>query len=441
MPTKKPKVFVVHLGCAKNQVDAENLVGEMLRAGFETCESAAKADYILVNTCGFIEAAKEESINTILTYVKGKKAKQKLIVAGCLSGRYGDELMKELPEVDYWTGTYKPGELLNKMGLVAPKNCNAESISRMNLGGFPHHAYLKIAEGCNRRCAYCAIPLIRGKQDSRSIEEIVAEAKELEAQGVKEITLIAQDTTYFGREKGKKGGTLAQLLRAILDNTSIPWIRTLYWYPMFVDDELLDLMASEPRLVKYVDMPIQHASDNVLKNMKRNYRKAELVELLHKIRDRIPGVTLRTTVLVGFPGETHEDFEQLMELLQDMQFDHLGGFVFSPEEGTPVMDMDLPAVDESEARARLDAVTEFQEELAADYAENMIGKTVRIIIDQIAEESEYHFYGRTEGNSMENDDIVKVLEGDADVGMFYDALVVDAQPHELIVKIQGPSKI
>ena len=204
---------------------------------------------------------------------------------------------------------------------------------------------------------------------------------------------------------------------------------------MFVDDELLDLMASEPRLVKYVDMPIQHASDNVLKNMKRNYRKKELVDILHKIRERIPGVTLRTTVLVGFPGETHEDFEELMDLLEDIKFDHLGGFVFSPEEGTPVMEMDLPAVDESEARARLDAVTDLQEELDAEHAEAMIGKTVRVIIDQVAEESEYHFYGRTEGNSMENDDIVKVLEGDADVGEFRDALVVDAEPHELIVKL------
>ena len=323
--------------------------------------------------------------------------------------------MKELPEVDYWVGTYKPGELLKKMGIVAPQTCDAENLPRMNLGGFKHHAYLKIAEGCNRRCAYCAIPLIRGKQVSRSIEDIVEEAKEL--------------------EKHKKGGTLAQLLKAILDNTNIPWIRTLYWYPMFVDDELLDLMANEPRLVKYVDMPIQHASDNVLKNMKRNYRKKELVDILHKIRERIPGVTLRTTVLVGFPGETHEDFEQLMELLEDIQFDHLGGFVFSPEEGTPVMEMDLPAVDESEARARLDAVNDLQEELDAEHAEAMIGKTVRIIIDQVAEESEYHFYGRTEGNSMENDDIVKVLEGDADVGEFRDALVVDAEPHELIVKL------
>lgn len=435
MKKKQPKVFTVHLGCAKNQVDAECLVSEMLHAGFATCDSAKKADYILINTCGFIEAAKEESINAILAQAKGKKANQKLIVAGCLSGRYGEELIKELPEVDYWVGTYKPGELLKKLDFIAPDNCDAENLPRMNLGGFKHHAYLKIAEGCNRRCAYCAIPLIRGKQDSRSIKDIVAEAKELEAQGVKELTLIAQDTTYFGREKGKKGGTLVDLLKELLKETTIPWIRTLYWYPMFVDDELLDLIAKEPRLVKYVDMPIQHASDSVLKNMKRNYRKKELIELLHKVRKRIPGVSLRSTVLVGFPGETHEDFEELMELLQDVQFDHLGGFVFSPEEGTPVMQMNLSPVDEGEARARLDAVTNFQEELAADYAENMIGKTVRIIIDDVAEESEYHFYGRTEVNSMENDDIVKVIEGDGDVGTFRDALVVDAEPHELIVKL------
>lgn len=435
MLTKKPKVFVVHLGCAKNQVDAENIVGEMLHAGFATCDEATNADYILVNTCGFIEAAKEESINAILAQAAQKKPSQKLIVSGCLSERYGNELIAELPEVDYWVGTYKSGELLKKIGAIAPANCNAENLPRLNLGGFKHHAYLKIAEGCNRRCAYCAIPLIRGKQISRSIESIVTEAKELEQQGVKELTLIAQDTTYFGREKGKSGGTLTQLLKAILAQTNIPWIRTLYWYPMFVDDALLDLMATENRLVKYVDIPIQHASDNVLKNMKRNYRKKELVEILHKIRERIPNVTLRSTVLVGFPGETHKDFEELMELLQDVKFDHLGGFVFSPEEGTPVMSMNLTQVDESEARARLDAVTDFQEELAAEAAENMIGKKVRIILDQIAEESEYHFYGRTEGNSMENDDIVKVLEGEGSVGEFRDALVVDAMPHELIVKL------
>lgn len=410
MPTRKPKIFVVHLGCSKNQVDAERLVGEMLNVGFETTETASKADYILVNTCGFIEAAKEESINAILAQVKGKKAKQKLIVTGCLSKRYGEELEKEIPEVDFWAGTYQPGELLAKMGIDQPAGCNPAKLPRLNLGGLPHHAYLKIAEGCNRRCAYCAIPNIRGLQKSTSVAELVKEAKELEAQGIKELTLIAQDTTFFGREKKKEGETLTDLLKALLAETNIPWIRMLYWYPAFIDDELLDLMAKEPRLVKYIDMPIQHSSDPVLKNMLRKYTRQELRDILRKIRTKLPDVTLRTTVLVGFPGETHEDFEDLMDLLQEIKFEHLGGFVFSPEEGTPVMTMKkLAPVDESDARARLDAITDFQEELAAQRAEEMIGKTVTVILDEEAEESEYHFYGRTEGNSLDTDDIVKVL--------------------------------
>lgn len=435
MAKKKAKVFVVHLGCSKNQVDAENLVGEMLHAGFETTDTASKANYILVNTCGFIEAAKEESINAILAQVQAKKPSQTLIVSGCLSGRYGKDLEKEIPEVDYWVGTYKPGELLKKMGLVAPENCDAENLPRMNLGGYPHHAYLKIAEGCNRRCAYCAIPNIRGRQQSRPIADLVKEARELEAQGIKELTLIAQDTTYFGREKKSKGETLTKLLKALLAETSIPWIRMLYWYPAFIDDELLELMANEPRLVKYIDLPIQHASSTVLKHMLRRYTTKELRDLLLKIREKIPGVTLRSTVLVGFPGETHEDFEELMSLLQEIKFEHLGGFVFSPEEETPVMKMDLPAVDESDARARLDAVTDFQEELAAERAEEMIGKEITILLDEVADESEYHFYGRTEGSALDTDDIVKVLEGDGEIGTFRKALVVDAEPHELIVRL------
>ncbi|MCF0217232.1 MAG: 30S ribosomal protein S12 methylthiotransferase RimO, partial [Fibrobacteraceae bacterium] len=431
MPTKKNRIYTVHLGCSKNQVDAENLVGELLQYGFEPTDNRSKANYILVNTCGFIEAAKEESINAILAQVKVKKPTQKLIVSGCLSGRYGKELEKELPEVDYWVGTYRPGELAAKLGVKAPEGCNPDELSRLNLGGLKHHAYLKIAEGCNRKCAYCAIPLIRGNQKSRSIEDIVEEAKELEKQGVQELTLIAQDTTYFGREKGKKGGTLCELLKALLKETKIKWIRTLYWYPMFIDDELLELMAKEKRLCKYVDIPIQHASDKMLKAMKRHYRKEELRELLLKIRKKVPGVTIRSTVLVGYPGETQEDFDELMELLQEIKFDHLGGFVFSLEEGTPAEQCKLAPVDEGEARARLDAVTDYHEEFAAEKAEKMIGKKITMIIDEVAEGSEYHFYGRTEGDALDTDNIVKVIEGDGEVGTFRKALVVDAEPHEL----------
>ena len=393
-----------------------------------------KAVYILVNTCGFIEAAKEESINTILSFIEAKKASQKLIVSGCLSGRYIQELPKEMPEVDYWLGTYEPGKILKVLGL-GEKSSGTENFKRLNLGDFPHHAYLKIAEGCDRRCAFCAIPNIRGKQVSLSIESIVREAKELENQGVKELTLIAQDTTFYGHEQGKNGPTLAKLLKAILRETNIPWIRTLYWYPQFIDDELLDLMANEPRLCKYIDMPIQHASDGILKLMRRHYTQKSLREMLQAMRAKIPGVTLRTTVLVGFPGETDADFDELMRLVQDVRFEHLGGFVFSPEEGTPALKLEEKTVPEDLARARLDAINDVQEEISTEANEAFIGKEVKVLIDEVAEESDYHFIGRTEGNSLDADDIVKIVEGDAIPGEFYLVKIIDAEPHELVGKI------
>ena len=431
---KHPRIFAAQLGCAKNQVDAEHILAELYSAGFQSAASADKADYILVNTCGFIEAAKEESINAILSFVEAKKPTQKLIVSGCLSGRYIRELPAEMPEVDYWLGTYEPGKILNVLG-IGEKSNGSENLWRLNLGGYPHHAYLKIAEGCDRRCAFCAIPNIRGKQVSFSIESIVREARQLEEQGVKELTLIAQDTTFYGHEQGKNGPTLAKLLKAILQSTNIPWIRTLYWYPQFIDDELLELMANEPRLCKYIDMPIQHASDRMLKLMRRHYSQKALREMLRAMRETIPGVTLRTTVLVGFPGETEADFGELMKLIQDIRFEHLGGFVFSPEEGTPALSLKEETVPEDLARARLDAINDVQEEIAAEAGESLIGKEVEVLIDEVAEESDYHFIGRTEGNSLDSDDIVKIVEGDATPGNFYMVKIVDAEPHELTGKI------
>ncbi len=432
---KHPHIFTAQLGCAKNQVDAEHLLAELFSVGFVSEQSIDKANFILVNTCGFIEAAKEESINTILSFAKVKTPTQKLVVTGCLSGRYITELPKEIPEVDYWLGTYQPGKILNVLGL-GEKSSGTENLARLNLGEYPHHAYLKIAEGCDRRCAFCAIPNIRGKQVSFSIESIVREAKQLESQGVKELTLIAQDTTFYGHDRGKqRGDSLAKLLKAILSETRIPWIRTLYWYPEFIDDELLDLMATEPRLCKYVDMPIQHASTRMLKLMRRRYDEKSLRKMLGDIRERIPDVTLRTTVLVGFPGETQEDFEKLMRLIQDVRFEHLGGFVFSPEEGTPAMKLKEAPVPEELARARLDAINDLQEEISLEANESLIGKKVQVLIDEVAEESDYHFFGRTEGNSLDSDDIVKIVEGNATPGEFRQVQIIDAEPHELVGKI------
>ena len=433
MPKQK-SIYTVHLGCSKNQVDAENILSELIAHDFKLAVNPNEADFVLINTCGFIEPAKEESIDVILNQLEQRSENQKVIVAGCLSERYPKELAQELQGVDYWLGTYKPGEILKKLGLSSPHACD-KLPERINLSEHPHHAYIKIAEGCNRKCAFCAIPGIRGKQVSRSINEIVLEAQELEKQGVQEITLIAQDTTFFGREKTSVNENLYSLLKALLKHTTIPWIRTLYWYPEFVDDELLDLMASETRLCKYIDMPIQHASDSILKSMSRRYSQKSLTTLMQKIKDKMPNVALRSTVLVGFPGETHEDFETLMSFIENFQLDHLGGFIYSPEEGTPAEKSQETPVSESDARLRLSAITEYQEEVSLNRNESMIGQKVKIIIDEVAEESEYHFYGRTEASAIDIDDIVKVIEGDAEVGSFYEALVVDAGPHELICKI------
>ena len=435
MEKLKNRIFVVHLGCSKNQVDAECLVTEFLSVGFKTVKTPESADYILINTCGFIEAAKEEAIDTILSHTAKKKKGQKIIVTGCLSQRYANELPAEIPEVDFWEGTYKPGNLLLKMGLIDKHSCK-DIPFRQNLSEYKHHAYLKIAEGCDRLCAYCAIPLIRGRQVSRTIEDIVSEAKRLETSGVQELTLIAQDTTYYGREKNAPGkGFFKDLLKALLQETNIRWIRSLYWYPEFIDDELLELIAKEKRLCKYIDLPIQHASDNVLKAMNRRYSAKELKNILLKIREKIPGVTLRTTVLVGFPGETHEDFEELMNLIDEIQFEHLGGFVYSKEEGTLAEKLKLKEVPESEARARLDAISERAEEIALEKNEAWIGKEITVLLDEEASGSEFHFYGRTEGNSLDVDDIVRVVEGSGTVGTFRKALVLDASAHELDVKL------
>ena len=431
-PKKRPRIHAINLGCSKNQVDAENIVGEFLKAGFTVSPTPNSSDYILVNTCGFIESAKEESIEMILSQIQGKTAKQKVIVAGCLSQRYGQELATEMPEVDYWAGTYQPGAILDLLGYQDMADlCRAAPPPRLNLGGYPHHAYLKLAEGCNRNCSFCAIPGIRGKQVSRSIDSLVAEAQILEKNGVQEITLIAQDLSYYGRERASRGENLESLLRALLQHTQIPWIRMLYLYPAFIDDSLLELIASEPRICKYIDMPIQHASDRMLKLMRRNYTAKELRTLLEKMRQKIPGLTLRTTVLLGFPGETHEDFEELMQLVQDIRFERLGGFVWSPEEGTHAMQLQEERVPVEVARQRLEAVIEVQNDISLAHNESLIGQEMEIILDEVAEESEFHFYGRSRGDALDVDNQIRILEGNGQIGQIVKARIVDAGPHDL----------
>jgi len=418
------KFYSLSLGCAKNQVDSERATAELLGAGFKIAKNTKECDVILINTCGFIEAAKEESIEAILSILKDKKSKQKVIIYGCLSQRYGSELAKEIPEADFWLGNYKAGILLNALGFEAQaKLCKASPPKRIRNFEYPHHAYIKIAEGCNRACSFCAIPSIRGRQASQSIENLVEEAKQLEENGVLELSLIAQDLSSYGTDLYKKP-SLEKLLEALLKNTKIPWLRLMYLYPEHITDSLLGLMAKEKRICKYADMPIQHASDKMLRLMRRKYRAKDLRNLLHKMRENVPNISLRTTVLLGFPGEMHSDFEELMNLAEEIRFEHLGGFIWSPEEGTSALRLKEELVPVETARLRLNALTELQEEISTEKNEALIGQTINVILDSTSE-------GRTQGNALETDNITRILKGNGKIGTIRKAKIVGANAHEL----------
>jgi ribosomal protein S12 methylthiotransferase len=433
------KFYSISLGCAKNQVDSERATAELLSANFKIAKSSKECDVILINTCGFIESAKEESIEAILSLLKNKKAKQKAIIYGCLSQRYRKELSKEIPEADFWLGNYKAGMLLETLGFeTEAKFCKSAPPKRIKNFKYPHHAYLKIAEGCNRACSFCAIPAIRGKQVSQNIESLVKEAKQLEENGIAELSLIAQDLSSYGTDL-YKAASLERLLEALLKNTDIPWLRLMYLYPEHISDSLLNLMAKEPRICKYADMPIQHASDRMLKLMRRKYNAKDLRNLLYKMRNSVPNITLRTTVLLGFPGETHSDFEELMKLAEEIRFEHLGGFIWSPEEGTAAMKLKEESVPVETARLRLDILTERQEEISIEKNEKLLGQILDVILDSVAEESEFHFYGRTQGNALETDNIVRILEGSGNVGEIKKAKIIDAHAHELDAIFDGCS--
>jgi ribosomal protein S12 methylthiotransferase len=413
-------------------VDSENILGEFGRAGFTLAREEDPSDVTVINTCGFIEAAKEESIQEILGAIQNRKRGEKVVVAGCLSQRYLTELHKEIPEADLLVGTYKPGEILERLGLAStlPSDCLVGASPRTLMGEESHHAFLKIAEGCNRVCGFCAIPGMRGKQRSRNVADIVAEAQQLESWGIKEISLIAQDLTFYGREGG---GTenLEGLLKTLLRETGIQWFRLMYAYPAFLTDGLLDVMASEARVCKYLDMPVQHASDRMLKAMRRNYSRASLREQLSRLRRSVPGISLRTTVLLGYPGETDDDVKDLLELVEETRFRHLGGFTYSDEEGTHAFDLPekipTPVMEE-----RLGRVMDLQREIATEDNQARIGSTVEVIIDSVAEGESHHFVGRTEGDAPEVDGRVLIHgPADAEIGSFRRVFITDAREYDL----------
>jgi ribosomal protein S12 methylthiotransferase len=432
------KVRLLNLGCSKNQVDSESILGEFGRAGFTLAKDGDVPALTVINTCGFIEAAKEESIQEILDAVQAKKDGEKLVVAGCLSQRYLADLQKDIPEVDLYVGTYKPGEIIERLGLnsALPSDCAVGAAPRTLMGEESHHAFLKIAEGCNRICGFCAIPGMRGKQKSRKIADLVREAQELQGYGIKEVSLIAQDLTYFGREKG---GTedLEQLLRALVKETDIAWFRLMYAYPAFLTDGLLEVMATEKRVCKYLDIPMQHASDRMLKAMRRNYTAAELKETLRRIRSAVPGIALRSTALLGYPGETEADVEELLAVVEETRFRHLGSFTYSDEDGTHAFGLE-PKVPQEVMEERMDRVMSLQRQIALEDNLERVGETVEVVIDAVAEGQDHHFDARTEGDAPEVDNKVLLFADDgkggfldAEPGTFRKALVIDAREYDL----------
>jgi len=428
---KIPSLHIVNLGCSKNLVDTERIYGDFVTAGFRVAAEPADASIVVVNTCGFIEAAKEESINEIIARLDERKRGQKIVVSGCLSQRYLEDLKKELPEVDLFTGTYQPGQLLElvqkagwKLGACGAGNPQGRVITTPS-----HFAYVKISEGCDRICSFCAIPGIRGKHVSRTAQEVVEEIRELHGKGIKEAILIAQDLTYWGKDLGR-GHSLAGLLKEILAGTGIEWIRLTYAYPQHIDDELLELMASEPRMCKYLDMPLQHASEGMLKIMRRGHSRTDLRGLVARLREKVPGIRLRTTFLVGHPGETEADFKELMEFVEESRFDRLGVFPYSLEEGTHAFGLPDPVPAEV-AQERMNTLMARQAEISLERNEAWIDQEMTVLVDEVAEGESWRFTGRTEGDAPEVDNSVQIIDGDATPGTFVRVRIVGATEYDL----------
>jgi ribosomal protein S12 methylthiotransferase len=430
---KQNKINIITLGCSKNLVDSEVLLSQLKGNEIEATHESEKndANIIVVNTCGFIDNAKQESIDTILSYVSEKEAGKidKLFVTGCLSHRYKDELEAEIPQVDAFFGTLELPGLLNALGADYKHELIGERLTTTP----QHYTYLKISEGCNRPCSFCAIPLMRGKHVSKSIEQIVLEAQNLVKNGTKEIMLIAQDSTYYGLDLyGER--KLKDLLEALTKIDGLEWIRLHYAYPSQFPEDILPLMAEDNNICKYLDIPVQHISDNVLKLMRRGITRRRTYELLNTIKEKVPGITLRTTILVGHPGETLQDFEELKQFVQDFEFDRLGVFTYSHEENTHAHTLidDVPA-DEKQRRA--EELMSLQEDISLRKNQAKIGQTYKVLFDR--KEGAY-FVGRTEADSPEvdNEVLVKAADNFVRLGDFAHIEITEAESFDLFGKIK-----
>ncbi len=415
------KIGFVSLGCPKNQLDTEVMLHEIASAGYEITAEETEADIVIINTCAFIESAKKEAIDNILdiAWLKKHNGLKGIIVTGCMSERYGKDILEEFPEVDAVLGVGSIHNIVEAVEAVAknagkkrkkgePDNryYSCEDKNTVRLGGDrvlttpDYAAYLKISEGCDNRCTYCAIPDIRGKFRSRPMEDLIAEAKDLDALGVKELTVIAQDTTRYGIDLYGKY-CLDQLLHKITEETSIPWIRVLYCYPDKITDGLIEEMKNNPRILNYIDLPLQHISDEVLRRMNRHGRSQMIRDVLAKLKKEIPDVTVRTTFIVGFPGETEADFEELAEFLKSERFDRAGVFTYSREEGTPAYDFE-DQIDEQVKQDRMDILMRSQMLINEEKNQEKIGKTLTVLCEDYDPVSEYYF-GRSEADAPEID--------------------------------------
>jgi ribosomal protein S12 methylthiotransferase len=451
------KIGFVSLGCPKNLVDSEVMMGLSQEGGHTLTPNPADADVIVINTCAFIDSAKEESINTILELAEFKKTGSctRLVVTGCLGERYRDELKEQIPEIDAVLGT---GDVPQIVGAIEGSKSRTIPLTLVHaqspeprVQGLPtylydaesprvfttprHFAYIKVAEGCDYKCSFCIIPKLRGHYRSRPVEAIVREARSLAARGVRELILISQDTTFYGRDLGD-GAALPRLLRELNAVEGIDWIRLLYLYPTTITDDILDAMAECDKVVKYIDLPLQHASDAVLKRMKRPGTGKQYEKLLARIRARVPGVSLRTTFIVGFPGETEAEFEELCAFVRSVGFDHVGVFTYSHEEGTTAHDLpdDVPAATKTKRRNALMAE---QKRIVARAQKRRVGATVQVMVDGPSPEHELVWRGRLAGQAPEIDPVVYFTDANPDAlrpGAVLQAEIVGSREYDLVVR-------
>ncbi|MCA1618692.1 MAG: 30S ribosomal protein S12 methylthiotransferase RimO [Acidobacteria bacterium] len=446
------KVGFISLGCPKNLVDSEVMMGRLKQEGYEITSDAAEADTLVVNTCGFIDAAKKESVDAILeaARLKSEGKCQRLVVAGCLVERYRDELRAEMPEVDAFIGTSQ----INDITTVADSRVNTRQLPVLPLGNQTatylydestprvlatpgHFAYVKIAEGCDRPCAFCFIPQMRGHFRSRRFGSVVAEAKRLAEQGVRELILVAQDSSRYGEDLGERDA-LAHLMRELCGLEGVEWVRVMYTYPTHISDAFLDVLAAEPKAVKYLDMPLQHASQNVLKLMKRGGNRESLERLIARVRGRVPGIAVRTTFITGFPGETERDFEELLAFVREVEFDRVGVFTYSDEEGTPAFD--LPGkVDPKVARKRRDRLMRAQSRISLKRNRARVGEVVRVLFEGVSEETDLLWQGRTGAQAPEIDGCVLINDApegfEPEPGRFVNVEITEAQEYDLVGRI------